>query len=156
MRNEWCSFRQYIIELYDRPSAPLELKTQTLRAEVLETMLQGCVTWSLHACHYDTICRAHHSFLTRLIRWQNNNRTDHPISYLDILMKTKSENIKAIRRRGWILFAEFVARMEETRLPKYVMFGELVGGAGCARGKIKEWMECLLNYLGVFVIGVDQ
>ena len=30
-----------------------------------------------------------------------------------------------------ILFARFVARMEDTRLPKCVMFGELVGGAGC-------------------------
>ena len=24
--------------------------------------------------------------------------------------------------------------MEDTRLPKYVMFGELVGGAGCVGG----------------------
>ena len=25
-RNAWCSFRKYTLELYDRPSAPLELK----------------------------------------------------------------------------------------------------------------------------------
>ena len=30
--------------------------------------------------------------------------------------------------------------MEDTRLPKCVMFGELVGGAGCVRGQEKEWM----------------
>ena len=34
-RNAWCSFRKYILELYDRPSAPLELETRMLRAEVL-------------------------------------------------------------------------------------------------------------------------
>ena len=28
------------------------------------------------------------------------------------------------------MFAGFVARMEDTRLPKCMMFGELVGGAG--------------------------
>ena len=33
------------------------------------------------------------------------------------------------RRR--ILFAGFVARMEDTRLQKCVMFGELMVGAGC-------------------------
>ena len=46
IRNAWCSFRKYTFELYDRPSAPLELKIRMLRAEVLETMLYGCVTWS--------------------------------------------------------------------------------------------------------------
>ena len=30
---------------------------------------------------------------------------------------------------GQILSAGFVAGMEDTRLPKYVMFGELMGGA---------------------------
>ena len=27
IRNAWCSFRKYTLELYDRPSAPLELKS---------------------------------------------------------------------------------------------------------------------------------
>ena len=53
-------FREYTLELYDRPSAPFKLKIRMLRAEVLETMLYGCVTWSPRACHYDTLCRAHH------------------------------------------------------------------------------------------------
>ena len=44
IRNAWYSFRKYTLELYDRPSAPLELKIRMLRAEVLETMLYGCVT----------------------------------------------------------------------------------------------------------------
>ena len=51
IRNAWCSFRKYTLELYDRPSAPLELKIRMLRAEVLETMLCGCVTRILRACH---------------------------------------------------------------------------------------------------------
>ena len=44
IRNAWRSFRKYTLELYDRPSALLELKTRMLRAEVLETVLYGCVT----------------------------------------------------------------------------------------------------------------
>ena len=65
IRNAWCSFRKYTLELYDRPSAPLELKIRMLRAEVLETMLYGCVTWSPRACRYNTLRRAHHRFLMR-------------------------------------------------------------------------------------------
>ena len=108
-----------------------------LRAEVLETMLYGCVTWSPRACHYDMLRRAHHRFLTRCIDWRKHNRADHTISYLNTLIKTGSESIEATLRRRWILFAIFVARMEDTRLPKCVMFGELVEGAGCVRGKEK-------------------
>ena len=55
IRNAWCSFRKYTLELYDQPSAPLELKIRMLRAEVLEAILYGCVTWSPRACHSDTL-----------------------------------------------------------------------------------------------------
>ena len=48
------------------------------------------------------------------------------------------------------MFAGFVARMEDTRPPKCVMFGEMVGGAGCVGGQEKEWMGCFLDDLRDF------
>ena len=137
-RKAWCSFRKYTLELYNQPSAPLELKIRMLRAEVLETMLYGCVTWSPRACHSYTLRRAHHRFLTRCIGWRKHNRADHPISYLDTLIKTGRESIEATLRRRRILFAGFVAHMEDTRLPKCVMFGEMVGGRGLCGGPGKR------------------
>ena len=154
--NAWCSFRKYTLELYDQPSAPLELKIRMLRAEVVETMLHGCVTWSPRACHYDTLHRAHHKFLTRCIVGRKHNRADHPISYLDALIKTGSGSIEATLRRRRILFARFVARKEDTRLPKCVMFGELMGGAGCVGGQEKEWIGCFLDNLRTFGTNADQ
>ena len=59
-------------------------------------------------------------------------------------------------RRRRILFAGFVARMEDTRLPKCVMFGELVGRAGCVGGKKKEWMRCFQDDLRAFGINADR
>ena len=100
--------------------------------------------------------RAHHNFLTGCIGWRNNDRADHPISYLDTLTKTGSENIEATLRRRRILFAGFVARMEDTSLPKCVMFGELMGGAGCVEGLGKEWMGCFPDDLRAFSINADQ
>ena len=46
--------------------------------------------------------------------------------------------------------------MEGTRLPKCVMFGELVGGAGCVGGQEKELMGCFLDDLRAFGINEDQ
>ena len=54
------------------------------------------------------------------------------------------------------MFAAFVARMEDTRLPKCVMFGEMVGGAGCVGGQEKEWMGCFLDDVRAFGINADQ
>ena len=46
--------------------------------------------------------------------------------------------------------------MEDTRLPKCAMSGEMVGGAGCAGGQDKKWMGCFLDDLRAFGINADQ
>ena len=55
-------------------------------------------------------------------------------------------------RRRRILFAGFVARMGDPRLPKSVVLIELVGVAGCVGAQEKEWMGCFLDDLGAFGI----
>ena len=109
------------------------------------------------AGHYDTLRRAHHRLLTRCIGWRkHNNRGDHPISYLDTIIRTGSESIETTSPRRRILFAGFVARMEDTRLPKCVVFEKLVGGVGCVGGQEKEWVGCSLDDLRAFGINSDQ
>ena len=46
--------------------------------------------------------------------------------------------------------------MEDTRLPKCVIFGELVGAAGCVGDQEKEWVGCFLDVLKAFGINADQ
>ena len=81
--------------------------------------------------------------LASLHQLAKGNCTEHPISYLDTLINMGSESIDAIMRRRWILFAVFVARREDTRLSKCVMFGELMRGAGCAGSQKYIWIGCL-------------
>ena len=81
---------------------------------------------------------------------------DYPISYLNTLVKTGNESIETTLRRRQILFAGFVTRMEDTGLPKCVMFGEIVGGAGCVGGQEKERMGCFLDDPRAFGINADQ
>ena len=90
-------------ELFPRTVRPTErspgAQDPDAESRSTQTILYGCVTWSPRACHYDTLRRAHHSFLARCIGWRKHNRTDHPISYLDTLVKTGSETIEAILRK---------------------------------------------------------
>ena len=93
-------------EVHPRTVQPIEhsprAQIRMQRAEVLSTMLYGCVTCSPRACHYDTLGRAHHKFLTRSIGWRKHNRADHAISYPNTLVKTGSKSIVAILRRRWM------------------------------------------------------
>ena len=88
----------------------------------------------------------------------NNKNKTHSccINHLLVtLVKTGSESIEATLRKRRTLFAGFVARMKDTRLPKCVMFGELVGGAVSSGGQEKEWMGYLLDDFRVFGINPD-
>ena len=53
-------------------------------------------------------------------------------------------------RKRRILFAGFVARIEEERLPQRVMFWELVGAKGYSRGQEKDWLAHLMDNMSVF------
>ena len=44
----------------------------------------------------------------------------------------------------------FVARMDNERLPKRVMFGEVDGGKGYSGGQEQDWMGCLERDLPLF------
>ena len=45
--------------------------------------------------------------------------------------------------------------MEDARLPKCVMFGVMMGGAGCVGGQEKEWMTCFVDDLRAFGTSAD-
>ena len=46
--------------------------------------------------------------------------------------------------------------MEDTRLPKFAMFGEMVGSAGFVGGQEKDWVGCFLDDLRAFGINADE
>ena len=53
-------------------------------------------------------------------------------------------------RKRRIMFAGFVARMGEERVPQRVMYGELVGGKGYSGGQEKDWMVHLKEDMSAF------
>ena len=138
------------MEIYDRTGVRLRLKVRLLKAEVIETLLYGCMTWNPNKPDYDRLRRVHHAMLLRYLGWWKRKRDDHTLSYADVLAKTASESIGAIMRERRILFAIFVARMGEERPPQRVVFGELVGGKGYSGGQGKDWLAHLKEDMSVF------
>ena len=107
LQRAWACFQRYKMELYDRPGVRSRLKVRLLKAEVVETLLYGCMTWSPMKPDYDRLRQVHHSMLLRCLGWRKRKRDDHTLSYADALTKTAPESIEAIVRKRRILFAGF-------------------------------------------------
>ena len=105
-----------------------------LKAEAMETLLYGCVTWSPSKADYDRLRKVHHQMLLRCLGWRKRKREGHIWSYANALLRTDSESVETTVRRRRVLFTGFVARMREEILPRRVMFVEIVGGKGLLRG----------------------
>ena len=150
LQRVWACFQRYKMDIYDRPGVRLWLKVRLLKAEVIQTLLYGCMTWIPKKPDYDRLRRVHHSLRLRCHGWRKRKRDDHTLSYANTLAKTASESIAAIVRKRRILFAGFVARMGEGRLPQRVIFGDFVGGKGYSGGQEKDWMAHLKKDMSVF------
>ena len=115
-----------------------------LTAEVLETLLYGCVTWTPSKADYGRLRKAHHQMLLRCLGSRKRKRENHILSYANALLRTDSESVETTVRRRRILFAGFVARGGEERLPRReFMFGEMLGGKGYSGGQEWDWMKHL-------------
>ena len=94
-------FRQYGLPLYDQVAAPLRLKVRMLKAEVMETMLYECVTWSPTVAHLAIPRKTHHRLLLRCIGWKwKHNDGYHMLSYAGVIAKIGCENVETTVRSG--------------------------------------------------------
>ena len=66
-RAAWACIRRFSRELFDRPRAPWRLKVRLLRAEAMEALLYGCMTWAPRHDHNRLLRRTHHRLLLRVI-----------------------------------------------------------------------------------------
>ena len=110
---------------------------RVLKAEVIETLLYGCATWSPIKVVYDGLRKFHHQMLLRCLGWQNLNHEDDILSYSNALVRTDFTIVEMTVRRPRMLLASFAVRMGEERLPRWVRFGEVLGSEGYS-GR-QEW-----------------
>ena len=104
------SLKRFGPELYDRTTAPLSLTVRTLKAEAVETLLRGCVTWTHWAEHFEKLRTAHHQVLLRMIAFQRRLCIDHATyPYPKALKMTRCERIETTIRKRRLFFRGAVA-----------------------------------------------
>ncbi|CAB1112068.1 unnamed protein product [Ectocarpus sp. CCAP 1310/34] len=153
----WKCYRRNSASMYDRRRANRQLKIRLLQAEVVETLLYGCASWSLTAEHYTKLNGTHRQFLTRCIGWSKRKRSDRPLSYAQVLIQAGcEETIEATARKRRLCFVGFVMRMEDSRLPKRMLSGAMAGGAGYRGGQESDWVSRLGEDLVAFNMGAEK
>ena len=148
----WACIRKFARELFDRPGAPFPLKIRLLRAEAMEALLYGCMTWAPRRDHYRLLRTTHHRMLLRVIGYRRKPGIYRQPSYAQSLKSTGCQSVEATIRQRRLLFAGAVARQTDGRLPKRLMFAKgLVGGVNPGRGGLEQnWTTCLKEDLKVF------
>ena len=115
---------------------PLNLKIRMVKAEAVEALLYGCVTWTTQQEHHRKLRTVHHKVLLRIIG-ARRRRSDHRVlSYNRALELTGCDSIETT-----LLWAGALIRMDDRRLPIRVMFGKSKDDGGKGRGgQEKEWV----------------
>ena len=146
------SFNRYRVELYDRPTASLDLKTRMVKSEVVEALLYGCAAWTPLKGRTE-----HHRMLLRTLgAWCRSQ--DHRIpSYHLALQRAGCESIETTVRTRRLLWAGALIGMDNRRLPRQIMVGtpENPGRRGRG-GKEKEWTDCVADDLRLLGSGMGK
>ena len=110
----------------------LETKLALYNAIVLSLLLYGCEVWTLYARHVKQINSFHLRCLRSImgIKWSDYITND------EVCARAGSSEMRIILTRRKLRWAGHVVRMDEGRLPKQVLYGELASGTR-ARGRPK-------------------
>ena len=140
VRLAWACYSRFKREVYDMEAAPFALKLRMVKAEVMETLLYGCVTWTLGKDHFAELRSTHPKFSLRIIGFQRQQLTDYLMSYAKASKKAQCENVETTIRERRLLFAGAVKRTHNERLIRRVMFRTMAGGENPGPGRpAKNW-----------------
>ena len=118
-------------------------QARMVRSEVVEALLYGCAIWTPLKGHYAKLRTTHHRMLLRILGAWCKSPNKRILSYKDALVvRTECESIETITitvRTRRLLWVGALLRMDDHRLPKRVMSGELENaGKRGPGGKEKE------------------
>jgi hypothetical protein len=125
--------------LYQNRDIKASVKLMMLKQEVVETLLYGCATWATKVEDMVALDQVHYRLLVQTLGLWRTRKTNLPPSYSSILKKYGLMSMEATVKYRRLKWAGSVIKMKSDRLPKIMMFGELVEGKRCVGRPPTQW-----------------
>ena len=126
----------------------LNTKLAVYKAIVLPTLLYGSQAWVTYQRHILKI----ESFHLRCLRCIAGVRWQDRITNTEVLKLTNSKSIRGLISSNRLKWLGHVSRMTEVRIPKQLLFGELVEGKRPQKKPKKRWKDCVRKDMKDFKI----
>ena len=138
--------------VFDNHDLSLTTKLAVYRAVVIPTLLYGCESWVTYSRHVKDLERIQQRHLRRIMRI----RWFHYISNQEVLSRAKGASIEVLVSRARLRWVGHVLRMEDNRLPKSVLYGEMLDGRRKHGGQCKRYKDILHENLKSIRVSDEQ
>ncbi len=147
-----AAFGRLRSNVWERKGIKLLTKIKVYRAVVMTTLLYACESWTIYSRHAKALNHFHMTCLRRLmnIKWQDR------IPDTEVLVRANLPSIFTLLQKAQVRWAGHVHRMSDMRLPKLLLYGELVHGKRRAGGQRKRFKDCLKASLKSLNINHDS
>jgi hypothetical protein len=125
-------------QLFRNRSSPFHEKMLWYHTFVLSALLYGCETWTTNAKMF----RKLESFNLKCLRQMYGKFWDYNISYASRLKRTGMVTIESIVKQRRLNWLGKMSKMDESRLPKKVMYAVLSDQSG-RTGTTMDWRTCV-------------
>ena len=145
------SFGRLRKTVWERRGIKLATKLKVYQAVVLTTLLYGCETWTLYRKHERQNNHFHLGCLRNLlhIRWQDK------VPDTAVLKQANTPSVTTLIPKAQLRWAGHVARMADDRIPKQLLYEELLNGKRKVGGQKKRFKDSLKVSLKDFCINTD-
>ena len=126
-------------------------KTRVYNACVLSTLLYGAESWPIYASQEDKLNAFHMRCLRRLlgITWRDK------IPNRDVLLRTKTLSLYSIMAKRRLRWLGHVSRMDNGRIPKDLLYGELEQGKRKTGRPLLRFRDACKRDMKAFNIATD-
>ena len=144
-----CSaFGQLRERVYLNRSLHLTTKVAVYNAIVLAILLYGCETWTLYSRQMKELHKFHMRCLRQMlfVTWKDK------VTNNAVLDRSGSLSIDTIIANKALRWAGHLCRMNNGRLPKITLFGELAGGTrpvGRPKKRYKDQLKCVMKSFNI-------
>ena len=137
-----------LLQVLQHKGLRLATKLKVYNAVVISSLLYRCETWTLYRRHVKQLEQFHTRSLRSImrIRWQDR------VTNQEVLDRANSTSIEAKILQAQLRWTGHVIRMDETRIPRQLFYGELVSGhrkQGRPKKRYKDNLKTNLKWAGV-------